>query len=81
MKFQQLFNKICLIVRCVPSNPSLFAIVPKYYYWSGQISLIFLLASERRFQHTKERQIWILYAKVMKGESFFDRCSKIISST
>jgi len=42
-----------------------------------QFSLIFLLLSKRRFQCTKEDNIWIPYAKVMKGQNFWGRGSKI----
>jgi hypothetical protein len=34
------------------------------------------LANARGFQHTKEYTIWILYAKVIRVQSFFGRCSK-----
>jgi len=40
-----------------------------------------LLANESWFQRTKERDIWILFAKVVKGQSFFGRGFKIVSST
>jgi len=35
--------------------------------------VVFLLVSERRFQHTKERGIWLLNAKVMKEQSLVQK--------
>jgi len=53
----------------------LLCIVTNSYYF-----LTLLLVRERRFQRTKEHDIWIPYAKVMKCQSFqFGRCFKIIS--
>jgi len=34
-----------------------------------------------KFQCTKECDIWILYAKVVKGQNLFGRGSEIVSST
>jgi len=65
-----------------PSKPPLLATVPSYYYLIESSNFqLFLLASERRFQHTKECGIWIWYAKVMKGGSFLGRYFEIVSST
>jgi len=50
-------------------KPPLFGTVPITIIILVKFSLIFLLASERRFQRTKEHGIWIPYAKVMKEQS------------
>jgi len=61
---RKLESLITIVVRWVPLKPPLLI----YCAWAN--FQIFLLGSERRFQHTKECDIWILNAEVMKGQSF-----------